>query len=577
MLANDLSAIGWLACTDLDAIRVAKEAVDGFLEQGELRPQRISALSAELIARSTTFSNGSFSTDPWEDLFGVPRSSLTDAAGLVVSSRLLAHYYQRPAELAKAAGALMFLARVPFMVSVQLGPTLVSLLETPNFLWTSRAMALIQERLSFLGMEPASAKIRAFSARGDQAWTSSRTFNAITNIVDSEADPRTRTALRLDAYRKLAEGQLRSWLWLLLDGGDTNERAPMLAGLSRRVSQDPRTLMRQVSVFLKPTWRNASAHEDIQFDEHDRMVDEDGTVVGPTEIERRTGEALAFTAGCEAGLANYPTMVEAPDERASAAVPRSFQIRRTYEWFGDNGLLVRSVDVSKGPLLRISVESISLNQIDPCFQALVECVMNGVKFEVAEISTGFSDSVFVVTAQSVDLATTVWKQARRLGFYQNPGSTFLPMHLDTRLRIERQPAALDAIAWLALNDCLHAFDTAQNFLDGRGSADDKTLELMRRQEVPLSDDVVIQKYIFRRLRVASRAFQLTRTMVAEKLSDYASQAATAIDWQLADSARSLRGAVPGFIYPGWMLDLRDRIPAPPPAPTLGVWDWNQPP
>jgi hypothetical protein len=307
------------------------------------------------------------------------------------------------------------------------------------------------------------------------------------------------------------------------------------------------------------------------------MIDGDGIVVEPTEIWRRTGEALAFTAGCEAGLANYPTIEEASDERTIAAVPRSFQIRRTYEWFGDNGLLVRSVELSKGTLLRVSVEAITLNQIDPCFQALVECVMSGVQFDAAEVSIGLSpDPALFVTTRSVELATRVWKQTRRLGFHRNPGSLFLPMHLENRLRLEQQSVAFDAIAWFALNDCLEAFDVAQDFLERRPTADDKTIELMRRQESPLSPEIAMQKYILRRLKVLSKSFQLARVIEAEELSHYSSRAAKAIERQLADTARGLRALAPSFIYPEWMLDLRDGIPAPPPAPTLGIWDWNQP-
>jgi len=575
-LAHDLSAIGWFACTDLEAVKEATQVVDDVLRQGELTSKQVSALSSELLKRSNSFENRRFSTDPWEELFGVPRVDLTDAAGSVVSSRLLARYYQRPAELAKAAGALIFLARAPLTLSVQLGPTLVSLLETPNPLWTFRAMALMQERLHGLRPEIASAKLGAFYERGDQAWTSSRTFNTITKMVDSVSDPRTRTALRLDAYRKLAEGQLRAWLWLLLDDSDTNERAPMLAGLSRRVSNDPRALVRQVSTFLKPAWRNASAHEDVRFDEHDRLIDEDGTVVEPAEIWRRTGDALAFTAGCEAGLANYPTIEEVPAERASLTVPRSFQIRRTYEWFGDNGLLVKSVEIDKGTLLRVSVEEIGLNQIDPCFQALIECAISGVQFNAAEILVSSSvDRALIVASQSVELTTEIWAQVRKFGLHRNPGSTFLPMHLENRMRAESQAMALDAIAWLALNDCLEAFDVAEDALANRSTADDKTLELIRQREASASMEIAMQKYLLRRLKIASKGFTLATKMVSKEPSPYTNRAMKAIERQLAETARNLRENTPSYIFPSWMLDLRDKIPAPPPAPTLGILDWSQ--
>ena len=577
-LVRDLSIVEWFDCVDADRVRQLRKIVEQALssESGE----SVAELAMTLHGRIEQLSNENYSSDPWQELFNVARDDLTDKAGSVVSSRLLAHYYQRPRDLAEAAGVLLYLAGRPMTISVSLGATFVSVLESPNPLWTIRAMGLIQAHLHGIGRELATRKVGTYYERSDPAWTSSRTFNAMSTLADSTEDLRTRTALHLDGYRRLAEGQLRGWLWLLIADPLEPEKPPMLGRLYERLLRDPRALLRAARHFCKPTWRNAAAHEDLAFDSQDRYVEDDGNVVDLGTILRRIGDSLAFLAGCEAGLANYPLdETEVLDVSSVGSVPLSFQILRTREWFGDNGLLVKSVDHKNGRLL-ISVEEIGLNQVDPCFQALVECLVSGVEFEEAEVWLGDraagegSGPALLVSVRSTRAALETWRQVRKLRFFTNPGSTFLPMQFDNRRRAEDERLAFDAVAWLALNDCLHAYDVAFDALQGLETADDRSLARMRQAEAPTSREVQVQKYLLRRLKVARAGLAHTHPLLGAQPTSYAVRAKEAVERQLSSAARALRVANSTFSYPDWLLELRDSSTPPAPAPTLGLMEWG---
>lgn len=460
------------------------------------------------------------------------------------------------------------------VVSVNLGATLVGMLETPNPLVTMRAMEIARSHFDAMGTTTAKQRLEMFVSRADQSYNSSISYNTVARVIDAIEDPRARATWMLESYRKLAEGQVRAWLWLLLPSADDSaKQLPMLGRLEKRLAEDPRPELRALRAFLKPTWRNTAAHEDVQFNDDDQLLDIDGSVVELGEVQARIAEALAFHAGCEIALSNYHPGFEDQTPNEASPTPRAYQLIRARDWFGDNGLLIRSIDIKNSSLVA-RVESLTVNQLDPCFQAIVLSKLTGVRFQRAGVHReAESTPAVVVNMASISLAEVVWKRVR--GFAtKNPACTFLPMNFENRKRAEGARSAADAIAWLALNDGIEAFDVAWDLLEGRPGPNEGALDRLHAKHEPSSLDLDVHKYLLQRLKATMLSFKLTTTLDPVSFSRRMSPVVSALDLQITMVARDLRGSLRSPENPDSLLMLRSEIKRPAPAPTLGIWDWE---
>jgi hypothetical protein len=131
--------------------------------------------------------------------------------------------------------------------------------------------------------------------------------------------------------------------------------------------------------------------------------------------------------------------------------------RRAEAFFGTNGLRVTQ-SAFNSKVAKITCTELSLENINPCFQALVCCrsLLPYVRrFEIFE--QGKKEAVLSVTAEGLERSQPVWEKAMNW-FSSMPLSTFLPANLNARSSSENLTQAVRSVAWIAVDDLLDAID-----------------------------------------------------------------------------------------------------------------------
>src|SRR5262249_47918336 len=124
--------------------------------------------------------------------------------------------------------------------------------------------------------------------------------------------------------------------------------------------------------------------------------------------------------------------------------------------FGTNGLHVRRWEVDRGAF-SVEIDELPHRAVNPCFQAVMWASRHLTRVERFVIAVPYRPMPVIELSRSVlDATFVVWCEAI-MNLSEMPQSTCLPANMWARLAVEVPDQAARAVAWLAINDALHAY------------------------------------------------------------------------------------------------------------------------
>lgn len=416
-----------------------------------------------------------FSADPFESAFGVSAGEVVDDQGVFSMPRLLAHYAHRYDDLeALVAQVLVPLTRQPLPLLSAIRSATALLTERPFLALKSATgvRALITD-LASEDADAAAAPLRALKYRVDKSATNRAGITRVLIQIEKTDSVSDRNVMKLDVYRRMVEGQLRPWAWTLLRlrGADLPSM-PEISSLRERLRSDGHWLLSDAADCLLSAARNASAHEDVEWDEQAQLLVVGDEPLDPDVIEDATERCYAFMAGAEAGWA----VSRAESKDLASSLDRDDDTRRSrtltnegaIACFGTNGIHVSSY-VRNLNTLSVTIGEPSPISINPCFQAVLQAFLYAEDIETVVVKVPGRERPIIEMYRPPAIVTVpIWLlAARTFGFM--PESTFLAMNAWARLTVELPDEAGLAALRLGLNDALHAYNEHADSQDPAGA------------------------------------------------------------------------------------------------------------
>jgi hypothetical protein len=450
MVVSDLAA-GTHDQLAVDADAVITAVIDGRVAPSEPAWPDLAAM--------TTSGN-----DPVLALFDSEAEDLADEQGRFSDARLLARYRLRLPELeARCDPVLKLIARRP--ISVFAGATAVRDLATSAspFLTLRTAKAVKSQLIEAVARDPdRTLAVIAEAAQGtERDWFNfARLTNALVHANDATTE-RDRATSYLQAYKHMAEGIVRHWVWTLLRLSGLDGEAPPVGVLGEPAIARLGELGKHVASALEPAMRNAEAHDDFVFDDDDGMLVTGEQRFSEADIQARLTELdilqRGFIVGRLAAFADEPRLDgDVPkDERLNSPSRDLVDARQR---FGHAGQRVRSF-VRDRDVITVVIDDLRPEACNPCLLALTQVAQIQSLRRVSRLVVRVADREDpVVDLPAPVVAANYPVLMLTLQFFPDtlPQVTFLPCLTWARLACETEEQALRAAAWFALNDAQHA-------------------------------------------------------------------------------------------------------------------------
>ncbi len=406
----------------------------------------------------------SFTKDPCQSAFGVPFESVCDEKGIFSGLRLLGAYYGRYSELRlRVNSVLSVLTSSPPDLQNALRPA-EALVLTDRPLIALRTASRVRDLFASKLAEDAerlAQPLRAMKLQVDRSAASHAEIIRVSEQLGRAETTAERAALTLDLYRRMVESQLRPWAWALLQiYGRSGSKAPELTSLREQLLAEGGPLLRDAAESILPDPRNAAAHEDYLWDDDVKMLRVGDGNVSIDDLEAGISRSYAFMAGAECAWrcarTESPELARLLDREDPQGGLRAINALRGLESFGTNGLAVRHWFM-EGETLTVFLDALPRQSINPCFQAIMwssRYLANVNRFVIK--LRGHTRPAMDLGRQSLNACFIVWREAIA-HFASMPLSTFLPANAWARLAVELPDQAMQAVAWLALNDAYHAY------------------------------------------------------------------------------------------------------------------------
>ncbi|MFB8271004.1 hypothetical protein ACFC96_30950 [Streptomyces sp. NPDC055955] len=416
------------------------------------------------------------SDEPCRRAFGVDREDAVDANGIFSASRLYGLFYGRYGELLSRVEKIWSsFTDTPPILQNSLAPSWMLVHATqPLTLFRTFLFAREQIQNSFSASPVETAKVlREYKMRIDRSKANHAGAVRIQKALQSSETRAEKAELTLDLYRRLVEGQFRPWVWTLLQlRGRVGARMPELSSLRDLMIADGNRVFVDAAQAILPAARNAAAHEDFVWDDDLEKIHIGEATTSVSELEEAMTRAYEFMCGCECAIVDCRAADDAlyaamDSEDPPLGVPAQ-NLSMAVNLFGTNGLRVLMHTMDRG-IFSVHVESWELDSINPGLQALTVASQLLPKAQRFQVRVGDSK----IMAADVDRGPLeknwrVWRSAR-VRFNEMPLSTFLPANAAVRLAVEQPMQASRAVAWMALDDALHAFeDVAEERDNSRG-------------------------------------------------------------------------------------------------------------
>lgn len=404
--------------------------------------------------------------DPVHALFGVSRDAVCDARGVFSPARVVAFFHGREQDLTRIVDGLLALltSRPPNPIDGLRAAGALFLGPRPLLALRSA----VQSRSLIAGVilndhKAAATPLRDLKSRVDRSATNHASMLRVTAQLAEARTVADQAPLRLELYRKMAEGQLRPWAWTILRlRGRVLNRMPELASMRDQLLADGHPLcLEAASAILTPA-RNASAHEDFEWDGGRGVLLVGEAEVGVDELVEATERAYSLMSGAECGWtcarSESDLLARLLDADRPPNTEKVIDLQGALARFGTNGLHVHDWTFDDR-VLHVIVDDVRVRAIDPCFQAVLEASRRVSPDRVVVKTRLAPDPVIDLSREAIEIADTVWCEAVR-SFRPLPLCTFLPANAANRLAVETPDSAAVAVAWLALNDAAHAFNEA---------------------------------------------------------------------------------------------------------------------
>jgi hypothetical protein len=439
---------------------------------------------ADLLAVSGSFP---YPDDSCEAAFGVAFDALLDSTGIFSATRLLSAYYGRYPELVRRLNSLLsVITPEPPNLLDALHPAEALVLSERPLIALRTAIRIRELINSKLGTdaEGVATPLRELKLGVDRSAANHAGMVRVVTQLKTAETSAERASLSLDLYRRMVEGQLRPWAWTLLRiCGRTAPKAPELGSLRDQLLAEGLPLLRDAAQSILAQARNASAHEDYLWDDDRGVLIVGDSFVQIEDLERATSLAYAFMAGAECGWtctrSGSPALARLLDAEDPPGGLSAINARTALSHFGTNGLRVGRWKIDAG-ILSVAIDELPPRGINPCFQAVMWSsrhlgAVNRFIVTLPDSPTPAMD----LTRPALDATFFVWREAR-LKFSAMPMSTFLPANAWARLAVELPDQAAQSVAWLAINDAVHAYLDAE---EAKGALLDRVRPLISRLQL----------------------------------------------------------------------------------------------
>jgi hypothetical protein len=404
--------------------------------------------------------------DVLEATFGVPSSEVADANGVFSTARLLATYRLRlPALQRTCDSVLSLVGEQPPTVFEAVGLVRDLVTSASPFVVLSAGRQIRRMFLDSVALDPdraAQAFVRSWENYEAESSAFDRMTDRLRRAASAETD-RDRCIALLEAYKHLAEGLTRRWIWSLLGLTGLEGDAPTIGQLADPAVARLGDVGTRFAGALLLAARNAEAHDEFEFDEVAGVLRTGEHILTEEQLRHALTELdvlqRAWKIGRACALADAPVLSDAAKARLTKASAR-FRSDAASHRFGHAGQAVRSFRRNRDRV-EIELDSLRAETCNPCFVALVQSAAL-----LPEVSR------FVVRVRGhaepiIDLPSTVLRQnwpvfelAAHLFPHGLPQSTFLPSEIWARLICDPLDEATRVAAWLVLNDALHAVNDA---------------------------------------------------------------------------------------------------------------------
>lgn len=407
--------------------------------------------------------------EPLSRAFGLDSEDLKDENGEFNPARVFSAYYLQNGKLLQQFLPHLHSLRLPPVLDPLVAVSIVGWIESAadtvgaycamdalfnRLLSSSNQDALVTALKHLEQIEP---RLRQSRFRANRSLAASR----VATDMESAA---LHTA---EGYKRLLEGPVRQYGWLYHCMGTGNwADPPMLTTLRDLLIKDGGWVANVAKYMILTEVRNSEAHESLHWDGINEVFITEAGPVHPSAVHIAAVKADSFSRGGQAAIACYRALSIKPRMGGPVASDsgRSAAWLRAEAHFGTNGLQVIRTNFNS-KVAKITIRHLRIDQINPCFQALVCCqvLVPGVqRFEI--YSDGDSDALFSVSADALKRTHPIWERAVDK-FSSLPLSTFLPANLDARNKMEDPSKAVRSVSWIALDDLLDAVDSNSAELD----------------------------------------------------------------------------------------------------------------
>lgn len=403
--------------------------------------------------------------EPLRVAFNLPEAPI-DEGGEFRAEWVLQHYAYRGGDLLVEIFPHLVALGVPAATDVLAAVSVVgSLLDCDDPV--AAYVALDGFVSAHLAADPAiQAAVSGHLASREPALKNARlaTNRAWITAADRDRTPTEERALNLvDAYTRLVEGPFRQLSWALYSlRRGLWEPPPMLTSLRERLVAAGGNLGALAGDVILTDLRNSKTHETLVWDGFaEEFVTEEGRIQ-PSTVALAFTLADSFAHGCEAGLAAVRALqLDLADE----AHPHPQELgrmptwRRVHAFFGTNRLRLLDAQLNTRHAT-LTVGRLAVTDINPCFQALTLAHRLLPDIETYSVGTPSSGgAVITVSTHALEAAMATWEFAVK-SLDQIPLSTFLPINLDARRRVEDSATAVRSVAWIACDDAVGIIDGA---------------------------------------------------------------------------------------------------------------------
>lgn len=208
----------------------------------------------------------------------------------------------------------------------------------------------------------------------DKEWSSFVRLQDRLRRAEGARTERDRAVSVLEAYKHMAEGITRRWVWLLLRLTGLDGSLPTVGVLGEPAAARLGELGARIESALVPAMRNAEAHEDFEFDEDIGLLVVGDATFHPDDILARLTDLdtlqRALIVGRLAAFADQPALaggIPGSPVGPSASSAMTFARQR----FGHAGQRVRSF-VRDRDRLDVVIDGLRPELCNPCFLALIQ-------------------------------------------------------------------------------------------------------------------------------------------------------------------------------------------------------------